>query len=337
MRPEDKSGVRPAFTLVELLVVIAIIGILVALLLPAIQAAREAARRAQCTNNMRQQGIALLNYHDVKKRFPEGIRVPDPNVAPHGPPAWGWGGMIIPYLEETTLANQFQSIVDGQGRGFPDYNWENTTYNGIRSGDLAKTPLQTYVCPSDVMQPINTIYNGNKDPYAKSNYVGVAGRYGAVDPPENPRPYKFITPVNIANPDMFTQEERELYEGTSGIFGGNQITKIGQITDGTSKTLMVVERDGGDETGLSPRRAAYWCGAIRTRWLNSNLTNVQNDVDGYYLINSPTFRYGIGSLHPGGTNAMMGDGHVVFLSEDMDGETWARLGTMAEGKVVSNF
>lgn len=326
---------RRAFTLVELLVVIAIIGILVALLLPAIQAAREAARRAQCTNNLRQLGLALLNHHDTKQRFPEGVRVADIKVAPHGPASFGWGGLSLPYLEETALGAQYQAIPK-----YPDYNWETAVGSGgtPRAEDLSKTPLSTFMCPSDAMQPINMTYNAGKDLFGKSNYVGVAGHYGATDPSSSP-PYYFVNPADVANPaSTFTAAQRDLYQGTFGIFGGNQKTKLKDVTDGSSKTLLVAERDGGGEDGLSPRVASYWTGAIRARWLNSHLTNVRNDVNGDFLINSPTFKYGVGSLHAGGgANCLLGDGHVVFLSDNMDGAAWQLLGSMADGQVIPNF
>jgi prepilin-type N-terminal cleavage/methylation domain-containing protein len=330
---------RRAFTLVELLVVIAIIGILVALLLPAVQAAREAARRAQCTNNLRQLGIALLNHHDAKQRFPEGVRVHDIKVAPHGPASFGWGGLSLPYLEETALGAQYQAIPN-----FPNYNWETALGTGgtPRAEDLSKTPIGTFMCPTDTMEPINRIYNDGKDAFGKSNYVGVAGQFGASDPSQSP-PYYFVNPADVANPSStFTTAQRELYQGTFGIFGGNQKTKLKDVTDGSSKTLMVAERDGGNEGetegGLSPRRAAYWTGAIRARWLNSHLTNVRNDVDGHFLINAPKFRYGVGSLHAGGgANCLLGDGHVVFFSENMDGTAWALSGSMADNQVITNL
>ena len=344
-QPVRRGCPRPllGFTLVELLVVIAIIGILVALLLPAVQAAREAARRAQCTNNLRQLGIAFLNHHDSKKHFPEGVRIPDVKVAAHGPAAWGWGGMLLPYMEETALASQAQQITQTVGTvtyKFPDYNWEMAGGTGgqPKSEDVCKTPIGSFMCPSDAMQPINLIYNGGKDPFAKSNYVGVAGKYGALDLAASP-PYPLVNPKDVNNPSSsFTAAQRDLYRDTYGILGANQKTKVKDIIDGTSKTFIVGERDGGGEDGTSPRYAAYWAGAIRTRWLNATLTNIDNDVNGNFLINSPTFRYAVGSLHSGGgANMLLADGHAIFVSQDVDGVTWALMGQMADGQVVTNL
>jgi prepilin-type N-terminal cleavage/methylation domain-containing protein len=321
-RRKVNQRVQSAFTLVELLVVIAIIGILVALLLPAIQAAREAARGAQCSNNLRQLGIGLLNHHDTQGAFPPGVHVTELNGSgTHGPAAFGWGGLILPYLEETSLGAEYKSIPN-----YPDYNWETATGPGgsPQAGTLSKTPLSVFSCPTDVMPTINTWYNAGKDPFSKSNYVGVAGMYGAQDA-TTANPMKFVNPVDLPS---FPPAEQALYLGTFGIFGGNQRSKMKDITDGSSKTLMVAERDGRVADGIATgRQAAYWTGAIRSRWLNSTLTNARDD--GPFRING-TSKWGAGSLHPaGGTYGTFGDGSVRFLTEDMDGNVWEAMATRA--------
>src|SRR5215208_938673 len=156
MRDRWAETRRPAFTLVELLVVIAIIGILVALLLPAVQAAREAARGTQCTNNVRQIAIALLNHHDSKGSFPPGVHVTQLNGSgTHGPAAFGWGGLILPYLEETALGEQYKAIPN-----YPNYDWETATGPGGNPNSklLSATPLSVFACPTDIMPTINTWY-----------------------------------------------------------------------------------------------------------------------------------------------------------------------------------
>ena len=334
MRSSFASAVRRAFTLVELLVVIAIIGILVALLLPAIQAAREAARASQCSNNLRQLGLALLNHHDAKQSFPPGVHVHEDFLngsGTHGPASFGWGGLIMPYLEETALAGQYQQIVVTSGSTqykFPDYNWETATSGGINAADLSKSSLSVFVCPTDVMTPINYVYNGGKDPFAKSNYVGMAGMYGAQDATAA-NPMKFFNPADMMS---FPPGQQALLEGTFGIFGGNMKSKFKDITDGSSKTLMVGERDGGLQDGLSNRPAAYWPGAIRARWVNSTLANARNNS--VFLINGTgNTNYGTGSLHPGGgAYFAFGDGSVRFISENVDGLVWEAMSTRAGGE-----
>jgi prepilin-type N-terminal cleavage/methylation domain-containing protein len=308
------------FTLVELLVVIAIIGVLVGLLLPAIQAAREAARRSQCLNNLRQLGIAILLHENAKKKFPAGVHIfqRDPGGG-HGPASFGWGGLSLPYIEQSNLGQQYEAIAN-----YPDYNWQTTA----NAGELSKTSLPFFMCPSDVMSPINNYYNGGKDPFGKSNYVGLAGAYGAQDgSPTNPM--RFVSPEDLEYDPPFIDSMRRIMGGTLGVFLAGPGTEIRQIVDGTSNTLMVGERSGlaeAEPTNSAAPPAAYWTGAIRTRWVNSTLSNIRNE--GAFLING-TNKYGTSSLHQGGAQFTHADGSALFISEDVDGELWQALGTRA--------
>ncbi len=148
----------PGFTLVELLVVIAIIGILVALLLPAIQAAREAARRAQCQNNLKQITLGLLNYHDTRKEFPQGVygaAPPDANWKDYAEDGLGWAARILPQIEEQGVYDRLvnNSIPDYAGVHYQGDPWQPGVFTAaivggkipIAGGD---TPLQTFLCPS---------------------------------------------------------------------------------------------------------------------------------------------------------------------------------------------
>ncbi|OYW15606.1 MAG: hypothetical protein B7Z55_14950 [Planctomycetales bacterium 12-60-4] len=164
---------RNAFTLIELLVVIAIIAILIALLLPAVQQAREAARRTQCRNNLKQLGLALHNYHDSLNTFPPAVMVrptstndwtPVCSVMSNGvavPNAdyrsWGWGTFILPYIDQAPLFSQLQP----DGCRMPN---ENTSYNGVL---LLQMKMAAYRCPSDTGRPINAMHQN----YSTSNYV----------------------------------------------------------------------------------------------------------------------------------------------------------------------
>jgi len=150
---------RSAFTLVELLVVIAIIGVLVALLLPAVQAAREAARRSQCVNNLKQLGLTTHNYHDTYRNFPAGH-----NNA--GTYAWGWGTFILPFMEQGNLFDQLNpNVRTGQ---YPD-----TVPTGT---NIYNTPIDAFVCPSDPGEDVNPHYrNFSKSNYPPSNMMFPAG------------------------------------------------------------------------------------------------------------------------------------------------------------------
>ena len=319
-----------AFTLVELLVVIAIIGVLVALLLPAVQAAREAARRSQCSNNLKQLGVAALLHESAKGSLPKGVHVWDLNGSgTHGPASFGWGGLILPYIEQVNLGVQYKAIPN-----YPNYNWETATGPGgqPKAGELSKTALSVFMCPSDLMPPINDYYNGGKDPFAKSNYVGAAGAYGG-DDATTTNPMYFKTPKDAqANPAL-SDSDRELFSRTAGIFGGNMGSKFKDVSDGASNTLMIGERSGlaaitdpADPAYGSAPRAAYWTGAIRARWVNSTLANIRNHAG--FLING-TSAYGTSSLHAGGAHFTRADGSTAFVSENIDGATFEALGTRA--------
>jgi prepilin-type N-terminal cleavage/methylation domain-containing protein/prepilin-type processing-associated H-X9-DG protein len=375
-----RSSFSAAFTLVELLVVIAIIGILIALLLPAVQAAREAARRSQCSNNLKQLALGLQNYQTANKVFPPGVMfngdIHDSTCNNGSTSAgsytaggacstssFGWGGLTLPYLEEgllTTLYKGLPGNINGttigtkpSGTAYPLYSWQptaegdpsfsattatapisGTSYNIINAGTVAswfRASISVFQCPSDTLGPYNTLQNTaggatdpagtGKDPYGKSNYVGVAGKFGADD--QFPNSVCCTWASGIRQP--------------AGIFAVNSKTKIKDIVDGTSKTLIVTERDGSQSTYPTScsngcgRRAAYWVGSTRARWPYMHLTDVANTPN--YLINSDYIE-GPGSLHRGGLNAAMADGSVQFFGENMDGATWELLGAMNDGKSI---
>jgi prepilin-type N-terminal cleavage/methylation domain-containing protein len=317
------SSKNRGFTLVELLVVIAIIGVLVGLLLPAIQAAREAARRSQCLNNLKQLGIAILLHENTKKKFPAGVHIFEKNAGGgHGPASFGWGGLSLPYIEQSNLGQQYEAIAN-----YPDYNWETTG----NAGQLSKTALPVFMCPSDVMSPINNYYNGGKDPFGKSNYVGLAGAYGAEDA-KGTNPMRWVNTEDLEDTAHFTDTDRQTKGGTLGVLLANDSTEIRQISDGTSNTLMVGERNGLAEQDPSGPPAAYWTGSIRARWVNSTLSNIRNE--GAFLING-TNKYGTSSLHQGGAQFTRADGSALFISEDVDGDLWQAIGTRAGEEAIN--
>jgi prepilin-type N-terminal cleavage/methylation domain-containing protein/prepilin-type processing-associated H-X9-DG protein len=331
---------RRGFTLVELLVVIAIIATLIGLLLPAVQSAREAARRMQCANNLKQLGLGVMNYVSAKKRFPPGVQY-DEGVTPignlggsnHGPATFGWGTFILPFSESNDVYSQFNSIASGTVK-FPHYDWERTA----AAAAVAKNAISAFLCPSDVMGTLNVTANraigtdptSGKDPYGKSNYVGVAGYSGAEDATGPPLVFR----PSVVGGDPAAELDRR-----AGIFGGGSKTKISDIVDGTSKTLMLVERDGSninqsDHLNGLGKDGSWWAGSIRLRWPKTHLTNV--NANATFLING-TYRYGTGSLHAGdGTNAVFADGHVQWISDNIDGSTWETLGGMADSGVDRN-
>lgn len=281
--------VTRGFTLVELLVVIAIIGVLVALLLPAVQQAREAARRSQCVNNMKQIGVAMHNYHDSYNAFPPGWI----NRGANGNPMYGWAVNILPYIEQGALYDQLRP---GQIPLVERYNASSTPEDQA----LLQTPLSAYRCPSDVTRALNDLENfgaTNHFRVSTSNYVANVG----------------------------TASTTGLIDG-GGVFFGNSYLGFNHLIDGSSNTLMVGERDGGPSTVAGQTfRAAVWAGVGRNNSNGSNSTG-RNLQRGGFIINHDyaaagqpqNFGKGMSSLHPGGVNILLCDASVRFLPETTD-------------------
>lgn len=281
-RGESRAGRSRGFTLIELLVVIAIIAVLIALLLPAVQQAREAARRSQCQNNLKQLGLALHNYHDVHKTFPPGIvtattlwtsscsvmsngvAVPDTNAR-----AWGWGAFILPFIDQAPLFN----LLRPDGCRMPN---ENTLYNGVA---LLQQPLEAFRCPSDGGNDIN-VYHQN---YATSNYV-LSEQIGDVR-----------TRIRM----------RDLQDGTSNtLMVGERRLKTdpaGQRFTGA----IIWGRSGSTDAAFKFRAGP------RINFVPSAASTTGFGTD------NGCIRHGISSAHTGGAQFLMGDGSVRFISENI--------------------
>ncbi len=199
--PQSRS--RPGFTLIELLVVIAILGILLGLLVPAVQKVREAAGRASCQNNLKQMGLALHNYHDSLGSFPSGYVCQSQPDTTYTAPGWGWAALLLPYLEQDNLGRQITFTL-------PIEHPANAS--------ARLTNLKLYACPSDRGTGLFTIYSDAGSPITQAVTNSYAANYGGGG------------------------EISEDPDGGNGLFFRNSRVRIADITDGTSNTLAIGER-----------------------------------------------------------------------------------------------
>jgi prepilin-type N-terminal cleavage/methylation domain-containing protein/prepilin-type processing-associated H-X9-DG protein len=311
MKRLTKTAAR-AFTLVELLVVIAIIGILVSLLLPAVQTAREAGRRSQCTNNLRQFGLAIHNYHDAFKSLPISIgpwsegRSPTPQRN-----GKGWILGILPQLEQLGLYTQFEA----NGGFTGDMNSGGGIYSsGCRAA--MKTTLPVLRCPTDgKSEPISTqMYQWNGVEVAVTNYKGCIGdtRMGGG------------TSIHTG-----TEPDCHNTNRCNGLFYRNNYQDgltLASIRDGTSNTFLVGE-DIPDDNWHS---VAYYSNADYSSCHARPNYFPKPPTPGQWW-NTMSFR----SLHPGGLNFCYADGSVRFVTQTIDHPTYRALSTKAGGEVVS--
>jgi prepilin-type N-terminal cleavage/methylation domain-containing protein/prepilin-type processing-associated H-X9-DG protein len=325
-----------AFTLIELLVVVAIIGVLIALLLPAVQAAREAARRVQCVNNLKQIGLALQSYHAALNCFPVGFLYPTgPVPSTTSPLQYRWSALaqLTPYLEQSSLAHALNfdlpiaSRPTGAASAFWPYELANTTAMGVR--------VAFFLCPSDAAPP--------------------------PDPTTGPTNYALCTGDGSNGGDA---------TNANGSFILGPPTSIAAITDGTSQTAAASEGLLGiagpysmpaGSLAPAPLARAFarvsaapltdaTCTAAGAGWLLNKGTswwdgNYLNTLYNHHLMpndrradcvtyHNPGWK-AARSLHPGGINVLFCDGHVVFGKDSIDPSVWSSLATRAGNEVIS--
>ena len=304
---------RRGFTLVELLVVVTIIALLIALLLPAVQMAREAARRMQCGNNLKQLGLATMGYEQAHGTLPAGSNLYDDSGEWNAIYRGGIHLRLLPFLEQQPLYDlfDFNKGIDGQ------------RYPGT-SRPLGATVLSVYVCPSD--QPSSPWSATN---IAKTNYLASAGPL----PSGNASPTCAM--VTLWN-RYSTGSEPNHYPGPFGRC--SNYCRLTEITDGLSNTILFGEQRPACNQALeitgwagSNNTSGYCRTSIPINWNSCD----QTGSDGcrrydYYWSVPNAFR----SFHPGGAGFLLGDGSVQFLPETIDFQTYQYLGNKADGKVV---
>ncbi|WP_459557925.1 DUF1559 family PulG-like putative transporter [Lacunimicrobium album] len=321
----DFDASRRGFTLIELLVVIAIIATLVALLLPAVQQAREAARRSSCKNNLKQIGLAALNYESTYNAFPIGW-YQSGSPGPSGPPIFCYKGAhaaLLPFLEQAAAADQYDQL---------------TGISGTPSA-ISSIPLAVFGCPSN---PVERVYNID---------IGDNGAFGIFDgQPHSAATTDYTTIFSVRNIEM--DEYFGFGSFYQNMFGGvvdYGWPKLRDVTDGLSNTIFMVERAGQGEhwvQGKSAGRQAgynmlksFWAGPGSLQF-NSIVPDIANPTasapPGLCFLNCNNFQNPY-SFHSGGIQFVMLDGSVHFLSDSISFDVYSRLVQKSDGQVVGEF
>ncbi len=312
---------RRGFTLIELLVVIAIIGILIALLLPAVQKVREAANRLKCQNNLKQLGLALHNFHDDYHAFPLAGKLSS---------ELSWHVFLLPFIEQDNLYKRF-SLAPGHYNGPPDNR-------GPMKNELALTKIPLYLCPSSLAETmlladpnnVNTAeLVGGAPPYT-THYYGVMGPKGTN--PATGQPYQWD---NVGAHGGFARQgifQRDT-DATSTSPGPDTGTRIGDITDGTSQTLLLGELSWtNDATGT---RYRSWVRGCDGQPVCAGCRNVTNAINSPSIANFNDIAFG--SMHPGGANFTLADGSVRFLQEGISLSIYRSLASYNGGEVLGDY
>jgi prepilin-type N-terminal cleavage/methylation domain-containing protein/prepilin-type processing-associated H-X9-DG protein len=334
---------RVAFTLVELLVVIAIIGVLIALLLPAVQAAREAARRAHCTNNLKQIGLALHNYHSAHNCFPPGgldygwSMTARSTEEPADKLVKNMNGLVLllPFLEQAALYEKYDfrqcaSLAGSSGQTQGNIIGSSRPFAGdpvdtSENGWVISQKVPAFICPSDpyeILLPAGGAYGikaGSSLRAVKTNY-------------------DFSGYSSDAN---YFSDWSTLSSKSRRMFGENSDTTMAHVTDGTSNTVAVVETlhnvadghcpawgmRGWVMTGIDLGKGRINDWNIPATW---TWVSIKDPIPGRLYTWSVA-----GSLHPGGCNVCMADGSTRFLAETTEQVIRTALATMAGGEAIS--
>lgn len=333
------------FTLIELLVVIAIIAILIALLLPAVQQAREAARRTQCKNNLKQLGLGVHNYHDVFNCFPLGNMGSERNVGGASlngtyNPYLGFSAQVgmLPQLDQSSIFNKinFNSIAT-----------DGTVVNGVSNNMMRLTRLAAFLCPSD------TDYAGTE---AGNNYVACGGpsTWWRVPLADQVGAFNYLRKVNFRDMKDGSSNVIAMSESVKGDNNGakfNAFTDVARAIPMTGPDVSKSQTDiqtigaaalaGGPANSLSIDRRDWAIGTCGQSVFNTLATPNWKFPDAIACSTCSAFDnrgvFAARSSHTGGVQTLMGDGSVRFISENIDFLTWQNLGHISDGNTVGEF
>ncbi|MFT5302262.1 MAG: type II secretory pathway pseudopilin PulG, partial [Mariniblastus sp.] len=284
--------------LVELLVVIAIIGILVGMLLPAVQMVREAARRTQCSNNSRQLGLAIANYESTHQQFPSGWSTNNSKNA-LAEPGWGWSAQILPFVEANNLYNQIDFRV---GIDDPSHR------------ELINQVVPVFLCPTEIADDVVDL----------GDHVDHGGTHFVKFRKQHEHENLFVGRSNHSGVFGSSEIEDSPLKG-NGVFFANSETTLSDIRDGSSNTLMIGERS--HEFG-----AVSWVGMVPEvdepfARIVAVADHAPNNIDGHF----EDFR----SYHPGGINVTLADGSSHFISDSISPELFQSLATKSGGETAA--
>lgn len=352
-----QSGERRAFTLVELLVVMAVISILVGMLLPAVQASREAARRMSCSNNLRQVGLASQNYHAAFKRFPsgyvsfetaDGSAIAQASLDPitwDGAPGWGWAAGLLPFFESSAIATSLR--------------YDQPIWSAANEQAIAAT-IPLLLCPSvtggDAPFVIRNrsgnplVIDGRQVRVGRSHYVASHGQESCWGECGSAATGEIFTNIYTGT-TTFVDIDGDASRVADGPFFRNSKTRFRDVLDGTSNTIFF----GEHSSALSEKT---WVGVVPGAFTHPEVRSPENgpdaaatltlvhagpsggelDITGkpiIHPINFPTFHVGqMFAQHLEGGHVCMGDGSVQFITEFVDLLIWAELSSMGEGEDI---
>jgi prepilin-type N-terminal cleavage/methylation domain-containing protein/prepilin-type processing-associated H-X9-DG protein len=338
---------RGGFTLIELLVVIAIIAVLIALLLPAVQSAREAARRAQCINNLKQIALAMHNYHDAVGTFPSGS-IADPGW---GGTWWNWPAFILPQMEQRNIFNainfSLSNITASPTPNTPAPNDPNST--------VWLTVVKSYLCPTDpavssgVLPNLSWVCTQNYPQLVTGAVTSYVGNWGDMK-------------TGNLTFDFYSSESPPgtgpnwgcggLFDGMFGDCSNGKAIGLQDVTDGSSNTFLVGECSpnmngslswvNGDGTYASTVVPLNWKSDLKDGQVDPtdgtvcSLAYLNNFTQALHCWRNQTVNYAFKSYHPGGANFGFSDGSVRFIKQSISPRTYNALGSRAKGEVVSS-